>query len=336
MNRPTIFLIAEDASLLEALETDLAVRYAGDYQILCETEPVRGLEALSRMADEASPVALLIADQQTDTMSGVEFLKQAHDMHPTAKRVLMVERDYTSANPSVQAMTLGQIDYHLVKPWFPQQGLYPAISEFLAAWESSRDAEFTLFRIVGQPQNARAHEIRDLLTRMTMPYAFYSEESEEGARVLRDAGEDGSRLPVVIRHDGRVLVEPTDSDLIEAFGGGTRLGSGTYDVAIVGAGPAGLAAAVNAASEGLSTIVLEKNVSGGQAGTSSLIRNFPGFTWGIGGRDLTYRACEQAWLFGANLAFAREATDLLPSGSEYTLRVKGGREVQARTVMASP
>ncbi|MGW8283445.1 MAG: FAD-dependent oxidoreductase, partial [Gemmatimonadota bacterium] len=336
MDRPTIFMVAEDRKLLASLESDLAVRYAEDYQIRCANEPGRGIALLEELAERSAPVALLIADQAMDAMSGVDFLRQAHERHPLAKRILLVERDYTSANPSVQAMMLGQIDYHLVKPWFPQQGLYPAVTEFLGAWSASQEGGFRLFRIAGRAQSARAHEIRNLLTRMNMPYTFYEADSDEGLALMRTAGEDGSRLPVVIRHDGRVLVEPTDADLIEAFGGSTRLESGTYDLAIVGAGPAGLAAAVNAASEGLKTVVLEKDVSGGQAGTSSLIRNFPGFTWGIGGHDLTYRACEQAWLFGANMAFAQEAVELRPSGSEHVVRVAGGSEILARTVILAP
>jgi thioredoxin reductase (NADPH) len=336
MEKPILFLTAEERSLLEALETDLARRFGNDCRILSEHEPAEGLASLERLAASSAPVALLIADQQMSDMSGVDFLVQAHALHPSAKRILLVERDYTAANPIVPAMTLGQIDYHLVKPWFPVQGLYPAVSEFLTAWASSQEPDFKMFRIVGRKQSARAHEIRDLLTRMNMPYGFYAEDSKAGLQLLREAGQDGTRLPVVVRHDGRVLVEPTDVDLIEAFGGGTRLETGVHDVVIVGAGPAGLAAAVHAASEGLSTVVLEKDISGGQAGTSSHIRNFPGFTWGIGGQDFAYRACEQAWLFGANMVFAQEAVELRTSGSERLVRVADGREVVARTVVLAP
>ena len=179
----------------------------------------------------------------------------------------------------------------------------------------------------------RAYEIRDLLTRFNTPFAFHPSDSEEGAALLREAGQAGSRLPTVVRHDGRVLVDPTDADLVEAVGGGTRLGVDVYDVAIVGAGPAGLSAAVYAASEGLDTVVLERQISGGQAGSSSRIRNVPGFTWGIGGQDLAYRACEQAWLFGANLVFAQEAMALHASGAEHVLQMADGQQVAARTVV---
>ena len=275
----------------------------------------------------------MIADQQMAGTTGIEFLASAHRLHPAAKRILLVERDYTAANPIVPAMMLGQIDYHLVKPWFPDHGLYPAVSEFLASWASSQPEGFTMFRIAALENSPRAHEIRDLLTRFNTPFVFHPSDSEEGAALLGEVGQAASRLPTAVRHDGRLLIDPTDGDLVEAVGGGTRLGVDVYDVAIVGAGPAGLSAAVYAASEGLDTIVLDRQISGGQAGSSSRIRNVPGFTWGIGGQDLSYRACEQAWLFGANLVFAQEVRSLRTSGPERIVRVAGGQEVTARTVV---
>jgi thioredoxin reductase (NADPH) len=330
---PVIFIVSSEASVLEALETDLSGRFANDTRIISADGLAAGLAQLAALADGAEPVALLIADQQMSGTTGIEFLTRAHALHPSAKRILLVERDYTAANPIVPAMTLGQIDFHLVKPWFPEHGLYPAVSEFLASWARSKPERFAMFRIVALENSARAHEIRDLLTRSTMPFTFHPTDSEEGAALLREVGQAGSRLPTVVRHDGRLLVDPTDSDLVEALGVGTRLGVDVYDVAIVGAGPAGLSAAVYAASEGLDTIVLERQVSGGQAGSCPLIRNFPGFTWGISGDDLAYRACEQAWLFGANLVFAQEATSLQVSGTEHVLQVSTGQEVRARTVV---
>lgn len=230
-------------------------------------------------------------------------------------------------------MTLGQIDYHLVKPWLPEQGLYPAVSQFLGSWAGSEPGAFALFEVVAPRNDARAHEIRDLMTRFGLPFNFHDADSAEGVALLREVRREGSASPIVVRHDRRVLVDPSDAELIEALGGGTRLGANVYDVAIVGAGPAGLAAAVYAASEGLETIVLEQEISGGQAGSSSRIRNVPGFTWGIGGNDLASRACEQAWLFGANLVFAQFVRSLRIDGSEMALTVTGGEEVSARSVV---
>jgi thioredoxin reductase (NADPH) len=211
--------------------------------------------------------------------------------------------------------------------------LYPAVSEFLASWERSEPEGVALFRIAAPENSARAYEIRDLLTRFDTPFTFHPTDSEDGVALLREVGQAGCAVPTVVRHDGRLLVDPTDGDLVEALGGGTHLGVDAYDVAIVGAGPAGLSAAVYAASEGLETIVLERSISGGQAGASARIRNVPGFTWGIGGDDLTRRACEQAWLFGANLVFAQEARSLRASGEKLVLRVADGQEVTARTVV---
>jgi thioredoxin reductase (NADPH) len=266
-------------------------------------------------------------------LTGIEFLARAHALHPAAKRILLVERDYTAANPTVPAMMLGQIDYHLVRPWFPDHGLYPAVSEFLAGWARTQRERFTLFRIAAPENSPRAHAIRDLLTRFNTPFTCDATDSEEGQALLREVGQAGSRLPTVVRHDGRLLLDPTDGDIIEAVGGGIRLGADTYDVAIVGAGPAGLSAAVYAASEGLDTIVLERQITGGQAGSSSRIRNVPGFTWGIGGHDLAYRACEQAWLFGANMVFAQQATSLRAAGRDIVVTVEDGQEVTARAVV---
>jgi len=318
--RPVIFLVSSEPAVREALETDLDRRFGNDTRILGAAGPADALADLEALADDGAPVALLIADQELDGTTGVEFLERAHALHPSAKRILLVERDYTAANPTVTAMTLGQIDYHLVKPWFPDQGLYPAVSDFLASWTRSEQHGFALFRVAAPEDSARGHEIRDLLHRFNVPYTFETDET-------------GARMPTLVRHDGRVFVNPTNRELVEAVGGGTRIGTDAYDLAIVGAGPAGLSAAVYAASEGLETIVLERRASGGQAGASSRIRNVPGVTWGIGGRDLAYRACEQAWLLGANLVFAQEATSLHTAGDVHVLQLADGREVTAHAVV---
>jgi thioredoxin reductase (NADPH) len=331
--QPIIFLVSSDPAVLGVLDADLSRRFGNDTRIIGADGPAAGLARLARLADEVEPVALVIADQEMPEVEGVEFLASAHSLHPMAKRILLVERDYTSTNPIVPAMMLGQIDYHLVKPWSPNSGLYPAVTQFLASWAGSEPDDFTMFRIAAPENSARAYEIRDLLTRFSMPFTFYATDSEQGKALASEVGQTGSRLPTVVRHDGHVLVDPTDGELVEAVGGGTRLGTELYDVAIVGAGPAGLSAAVYAASEGLDTIVIERQISGGQAGSSSRIRNVPGFTWGIGGHDLAYRACEQAWLFGANMVFARQATALRVAGDGHIVEVADGQEISARSIV---
>lgn len=329
---PIIFLVSADASVVKALEDDLSRRFAPDSQIVGAVGVEDALTQVRALAGGPAPIALLIADQRMPGLTGVEFLERAHALHPLAKRVLLVERDYTTANPIIPAMTLGQIDYHLLKPWVPDLGLYPAVSEFLASWASTNADSFTLFQVVAPARSARAYEILNTLTRFGMPYSFHPTESEEGVALLREVGHPDCREPVAVRHDGRVLVGPTNADLIEAVGGGTQLGAEVYDVAILGAGPAGLSAAVYSASEGLETLVIERHISGGQAGSSSRIRNFPGFTWGIGGQHLSHRACEQAWVFGANMVFAQSASSLRATEEGVVIGV-GEQEVTARAVV---
>jgi thioredoxin reductase (NADPH) len=279
---PIIFIVSSEASVLQALETDLTRRFGNDTRVVAAEGPTDGLARLSELAEGAAPVALLIADQRMPEMTGIDFLASASALHPAAKRILLVERDYTADNPIVPAMTLGQIDYHLVKPWSTDLALYPAVSEFLAGWAGSEPEAFALFRIAAHENSPRAYEIRDFLTRFTMPFSFHPSASEEGIALLEEAGQAGSRVPVVVRHDGRVLVDPTDTDLVEAVGGGTRLDGEVYDVAIVGAGPAGLSAAVYAASEGLDTVVLERQISGVRRGRARAFATFPASRGGSG------------------------------------------------------
>lgn len=325
MEKPILFLVAHEPALLKALEGDLSRRFGNDCRILCERSPDEGIAALEALAARTEPVALLVADQRLPAMTGVDFLVRAHAVVPSAKRILLVERDYTQANPIVPAMVRGQIDYHLVKPWIPEQGLYPAVSDFLAAWAASREPTFKLFRIVGPQRSPRAHQIRDLLARMGMPYGFYAAESESGRRLLEEAGEDGTRLPVVVRHDGRVLVEPSDADLIEAFGGGTRLGEEVYDVAIVGAGPAGLTAAVYAASEvAARAVILATGVSWRRLGIERLEALIgAGVFYGAAGSEARAMEGQHVCIVGAGNSAGQAATHLARHAASVTMLVRG-------------
>ena len=256
-------------------------------------------------------------------------------MHPLAKRVLLVERDYSVRSPVVQAMTLGQADYHLTKPWMLEQDLYREISEFLADWATDHQAGFELFHVVGRLQDRGTHELRELLTRFNVPFRFHSADSEQGRHLLQDQGLDASRLPVMIRHDGYTMTEPGPAQIIAAIGGSICADVDACDVVIVGAGPAGLTAAVYAASEGLQTVVLEESVSGGQAGSSPMIRNYPGFPHGVSGHELTRRTCEQAWMFGAHMVFAQPAVGLECRGGKRVVRLADGHQIAARAVIVA-
>ena len=333
MDAPILFLVAADPAVLESLEADLDRRFGTDHRLVASADPEAALGQLAALAEEGAPVALLIADHDLPGLTGVEFLVRAHALHPAAKRILLAERNYTNASPIVAAMTLGQIDYHLVKPWFPHSSLYPAISEFLAGWVRTRTSGFTMFRVVAPEHSPRAHEVRDTLARIDMPFVFLASDTEAGSELLRSLGAENDGRPVVVRHDGRVWIDPSNGDLVEAFGGSSRLGSELVDVVVVGAGPAGLSAAVYGSSEGLETVVLEQKTSGGQAATSSRMRNVLGFTWGIGGSDFAYRACEQAWLFGANMVFTTAAAGLRTERGVQVVRTSDGREVAARAVI---
>jgi thioredoxin reductase (NADPH) len=334
-SNPVILLVAEKRRLLDALADDLGRRFGGHYQILAERSPAGGLRAMERLAGEAEPVALVVAARRMEPQDGLVLLRRAHELHPAAKRVLLEHRgEWTSGEPVVRAMTLGQVDYVLFWPWLPlEQFLYLPVSEFLAGWEKARGPTTEAIQIVGRRWAARSHELRDTLARIGIPYGFYDDDSTEGRALLEHAGQDGSHLPVVLFRSGLVLVDPTHAELSAALGMRTSPATGGCDILIVGAGPAGLAAAVYAASEGFAAQVLEPAVPGGQAGTSSHIRNYLGFPYGLSGDELTQRAVHQAWLFGADLVLAQAATGLRASGADRLVRLSDGSEVATRTVI---
>ena len=333
--RPVLFIIDNDAGVAQALRDDLGRRFGEDFRVLGESAAAAGLTTLRRLSDEDQRVALLIADYGMREMPGTEFLASAHEIHPLAKRVLLVERDYSARSPIVQAMLLGQADYHLTKPWALEQDLYREISGFLAEWAADQRVGFDLFQVIGGLHDRDTHELQDLLTRFNEPFRFHDADSEHGRQLLKGNELDASQLPVVIRHDGYTMVRPTPTQVIEATGGTVSSDVSECDVVIVGAGPAGLTAAVYAASEGLQTVVLEETVSGGQAGNSPMIRNYPGFPHGISGHDLTRRACEQAWMFGAHMVFSQLAVGLECRGGERIVQLASGDQITARAVIVA-
>jgi thioredoxin reductase (NADPH) len=335
MSQPVIFLVADDGRVLDALAGDLGSRFGADYRVVAERSPSAAPAALESLAAAAEDVALVVAARAMAGLGGLELLLRVHELHPGAKRVLLEQRgEWTTGEPIVRAMTLGQLDYVLFHPWKPiEQNLYLPVSDFLAGWEKSRAPGVEAIRIVGPTWAASSHKLRDTLARAGIPYGFYPDDSVGGRRLLEEAGEDGTRLPVVVFRRGVVLVDPSYAELVAALGLQTRPAPGGCDVVIVGAGPAGLAAAVYAASEGLQTRVLEPSVPGGQAGTSSLIRNYLGFPHGLSGEDLTWRMFQQAWLFGAELILAQAATRLTVRGPDRVVRLSDGGEVAARAVI---
>jgi thioredoxin reductase (NADPH) len=335
MRRPILYVVNEQPAVLEALADDLGQRLGQEFRVLAERSPLAALATLETLARESEEVALVIAARRMSELPGVDFLVRTHELHPTAKRVLLIgRRDWTATNPAVRAMALAQIDDYLFEPWLPKERfLYLPISQLLADWTPSRLPSFEGIRIVGRRGETRGHELRDLLTRMGIPHGWYPADSDAGRQLLQAAGEEGSRLPVVVFHSGRVFVDPSNAELAAALGFGTHPAAATYDLVIVGAGPAGLAAAVYAASEGLSTLLVEPQAVGGQASSSALIRNYLGFPRGISGNELANRALEQSWLFGVHLVLAQRVTALQVGAHDRLVQLSDGSTVTARTVL---
>ncbi|HEY3723790.1 MAG TPA: FAD-dependent oxidoreductase [Acidimicrobiia bacterium] len=333
MDRPVIFVVDDDPPALKTLRDDLDRRFGNDFELCAVRSAGAAIATLTDLHDKGRSVALLLVDEQLPEMTGVELLAAAHLQHPGAKRVLLVDRDYTTASPVVQAMTLGQADYHLLRPWVLEDYLYRSVGEFLSDWSKERDPDFELFRVVGSPHDPRIQELRELMRRFAAGFGFYDVDQPEGRALLESVGADPEKLPVVIRHDNHVMVDPTLADLVNALGVNVAVDVDGCDVCIVGAGPAGLSAAVYAASEGLTTVMLDQGISGGQAGSSPMIRNYPGFPHGVNGAELTMKSCEQAWLFGAHISFAQRAVALGVDADAPVVHLEGGRSIEARTVV---
>lgn len=325
---PVLFVIEHDSVSLEVLVSDLSRRFGKDFAVRGASAAETALAALGQLAVREHPVALLLA-----AAGALDTLSRAHRLHPSAKRVLLVDRDYSSTSPAVQAIALGRADYHLVRPWADDESMYRMMSEFLSSWTREQEPRFEEFRIVAAEGDGRVLRLRDVMTRFSMSFGVYDVDSDAGRRLLREAGLDARRLPVAIRYDGQVSIDPSLPDLARAIGVQIKNNVESCDVAIVGAGPAGLTAAVYAASEGLETVMLEQDVSGGQAGTSPLIRNYPGFPHGVNGGVLMERTCEQAWLMGAHIVFAQQATALECRGDARIVRLSDGSALSARAVL---
>ena len=334
-SKPVIFAVDAGAESFPRIEYGLRRRYGVEYRVICETSAMWGMKRLRDLKSAGEEVALILADQWMPDIAGDEFLARAGQLFPTAKRAVLVEwGDRTTQEPVLRAMTLGHIDYYVNKPERPgDEYFHRMIAEFIYDWAKAHRPVFAEIRLVGEQWSARSHELRDILNRNGILHEFYAADTEAGQRLLTRFGKDSARFPVVILYDGQVLEDPSNADLADAFGVNRELNRRSFDLVIVGAGPAGIAAAVYGASEGLSTLIVEREAIGGQAGTSSLIRNYLGFPWGIGGAELAKRATEQAWWFGAVFRFMRDATSLRAKGRELGVTLSDGTEVTGRAVV---
>ena len=317
--KPVLLIADDDSGALANIGHQLRSRYGGDYRVLCEGSAEAALGTLEGFEAAGEDVAVVLSDLWMTGINGTEFLSRAHLLHPTAKRALLVERDDTTVRePILRAMALGQIDYYVTKPSpiSPDEQFHRIIAEFLDEWTSANRPGFVAIRIVGEPDTPRSHEMKDRWSRSGVPFEFYPPDSDGGRALLARWDKVQDELPIVILFDRQALSAPTNEEVVAAFAENIPFDvdvepeERSFDLVVVGAGPAGLAAAVNGASEGLRTLVVDGEAMGGQAGTSSLIRNYLGFPRGIGGSELAARAYQQAWLFGASFQFERRVTAL--------------------------
>jgi thioredoxin reductase (NADPH) len=338
-SRPVILAVDDDPSAIGHISTELERRYDRDYDVVYSTSPTDALAQLEAMQRAGDRVALVLADQWMPELTGAELLGQVGHLHPRAKRVLLVGwgdwGDEPTADAMREAMALGRVDYYALKPWkSPDELFHRTLTEFLHEWARADVSAPQEITVVADAWSPRAHEIRNLLARNGVPHVFHATSSPEGDEVLRQSAREGSTKPVVVLLDGRVLVDPSNAELARSYGATTELDeSREFDIAVVGAGPAGLAAAVSASSEGLRALVVERESIGGQAGSSSRIRNYLGFARGVSGAELAQRAYQQAWVFGTTFLLMRDVTGLRSHGAEHVLTISDGSEVRARSVV---
>jgi len=330
--RPVIVTVDDDPSVSRAVARDLRRRYGGDNRIVRAESCADALDALKQMKLRGEQVAVLLADYRMPGMNGIEFLEQAMDVYPYAKRVLLTA--YADTNAAIDAINIVDLDYYLLKPWDPpEEKLYPAVDELLRAWRRVDRKPVRVTKMIGHRWSAPSSELRDFLARNQVPYRWYASDEDEGQRLLAAAGADGRDLPVLITVDGEALIAPSHAEVAAKVGLSTTPARDFYDLVVIGGGPAGLGSAVYGASEGLRTLLVEKYATGGQAGQSSRIENYLGFPDGLSGSQLTDRARRQAVKFGAELLATSEVTGLEVNGSARTVRLADGSAVDAKAVI---
>ncbi|MEU3418764.1 FAD-dependent oxidoreductase [Streptomyces murinus] len=330
--RTVILTVDDDPGVSRAVARDLRRRYGASYRIVRAESGPSALDALRELKLRGDLVAVILADYRMPQMNGIEFLEQALDVYPGARRVLLTA--YADTNAAIDAINVVDLDHYLLKPWDPpEEKLYPVLDDLLTAWRASDHKPVPSTKVVGHRWSAPSSDVREFLARNQVPYRWYSVEEPEGQRLLAAAGQDGQRLPVVVTPDGSALVEPEAPELAARVGLATTPTADFYDLVVIGGGPAGLGAAVYGASEGLRTVLVERSATGGQAGQSSRIENYLGFPDGVSGAQLTDRARRQAGRFGAEILTAREVTALETGGAARVVRFADGTAIAAHSVI---
>lgn len=336
--RAVVMAVDEDADALSAVHHELRKRYGADYRIVAERSPAVALEVLRDLAARGEPVAIVLADLRLAGGRAPDLLGRVAALHPTAKRAFMVTAwaDPTATRAAmVELMGVGAADYLVVKPPAGGEQFHRTVSEFLDEWSRSDDVAAVAVHMVAEDGEPRTHELLDVLRRNSVPTILLPAGSPEAGELLGRLGMRESRLPVLAVYNGQVLVDPTQEELAASLGARATFEHDPYDVVVVGAGPAGLGSAVYAASEGLAVLVLEREAMGGQAGTTSLIRNFLGFPRGVSGSELAQRAYEQAVLFGTEFDFGRSVTRLVPGDGRTVVVLSDGTEIRTRVVIVA-
>ena len=332
MGKPVILAVDDDVSVLEMVVQDLRRQYGANYRIQRAASGQAALDTCDQLKKRGDVVALFVSDQRMPGMSGVEFLGKAMELYPDAKRALLTA--YADTEAAIQAINTAKINYYLTKPWDPpEERLYPVLNDLLETWKEGYKAPFEGLRVVGPRYTLRDHQVRDFLSRNRVPYVWLDpEQSAEGVDLLTRFKLDDHKLPVVLFGDGTYLVQPGQMELAGKIGLRTQAEKEFYDLVIIGAGLAGLAAAVYGASEGLRTLVIEDEAPGGQAGSSSRIENYLGFPEGLSGQQLAERALIQATRFGAEM-LTQKATGIRTENNYNIVQLADGREVSCHACL---
>ena len=335
MARPILLAVDDDVSVLEAVVQDLRRQYGSSYRVMRAASGQAALDTLDQLKSRDEPVALLISDQRMPGMTGVEFLERARPIYPDARRVLLTA--YADTEAAIRAINSARIHYYLNKPWDPpEEKLYPVVTDLLEDWQAGYRPPFEGLRVIGHRWLLKDHTVRDFLSRNHVPYRWLDVTAGgEALKLLADRQLDSTHLPVILLADGTSLVDPGLEEVAARVGLSIQAAQDFYDLVVVGAGPAGLAAAVYGASEGLKTLVVEPDAPGGQAGSSSRIENYLGFPSGVTGADLGRRAHTQASRFGAEFVVQR-ATGLRIDGQYRFVKLGDEREVSSHSVLLAP
>ncbi|MGB8535656.1 MAG: FAD-dependent oxidoreductase [Acidobacteriaceae bacterium] len=332
MGKPVILAVDDDVSVLEMVVQDLRRQYGANYRIQRAASGQAALDTCDQLKKRGDVVALFVSDQRMPGMSGVEFLGKAMELYPDAKRALLTA--YADTEAAIQAINTAKINYYLTKPWDPpEERLYPVLNDLLETWKEGYKAPFEGLRVIGPRYTLRDHQVRDFLSRNRVPYVWLDpEQSAEGVDLLTRFKLDDHKLPVVLFGDGTYLVQPGQMELAGKIGMRTQAEKEFYDLVVIGAGLAGLAAAVYGASEGLRTLVIEDEAPGGQAGSSSRIENYLGFPEGLSGQQLAERALIQATRFGAEM-LTQKATGIRTENNYNIVQLADGREVSCHACL---